>query len=207
MPSAKTLAAPLIALLLAALLGACALGPQRPLYSPVALEDGFGFRSAPSQNAAGALTVTYATPTLSARKFGDTRDAARANARRLAVDLALRRAAELASSQGVERFTLLARDVAVNLTVDRSYGYDGYDPIYGPYRPGYSGYPGYWPGYWPGYRRYPYSLAWVQATARIDVVFGDAGTGTVYDNAEVLRTTYRRYAASGLNVFELPQGR
>lgn len=118
---------------------------------------------------------------------------------RLAVDLALRRAAELALARKAERFTLLSRAVDVDLTLDRSYFYDGYDPVYGPYRPGY-------PHYWPGYRAYPsgYSQAWVQATAHIDVVFGDAGTGTVYDSAEVLRSTDQRYTNSDLNVFGAP---
>lgn len=199
MSSARRLAAALFALVFAGLLSGCAVGPTRALYTPIGLEDGFGYRSDPSQDTPGALTVTYVTPSMSARKLGNTREEARAGARRLAVDLALRRAAELAQAEGAQRFTLLSREVGVDLTLDRSYIYDGYDPVYGPYRPGY-------PGYWPGYRSYPYSYsyAWVRATAHIDIVFGDAGTGTVYDSAEVLRSTHRRYATSDLNVFDAP---
>lgn len=195
----KTLAASLLPLLLAGVLSGCALGPTQPLYAPIGPAGDFGYRSEPSQTTPDGLAITYITPSIWARTLGTTHEEARANARRLAVDLALRRAAELALARKAERFTLLSRAVDVDLTLDRSYFYDGYDPVYGPYRPGY-------PHYWPGYRAYPsgYSQAWVQATAHIDVVFGDAGTGTVYDSAEVLRSTDQRYTNSDLNVFGAP---
>ncbi len=104
----------------AMLIGACAIEPIYPLYSPLAVAGSFGY--AEQRLADRRYLVSYSAPIRSTRASG------RAVRRRLAdsqvalaYDLALRRAAEVSLANGFPAFDVTARETDVQFDVVPDY--------------------------------------------------------------------------------------
>ncbi len=158
-----------------AVLAGCATGPRLPLMSP--LDSGAGYGYGHRELTGGRFEVSYLGPSLRTSLDKATRDAEAEAARELAYDLALWRAAELATQNGYPAFTVedARSDLEVEI-VDE-----------GPFFPQF--------GYFHGHRYYhsgfysPHSYggifrtAWLQARATLTAAMHRAMRENAYDAA------------------------
>ncbi len=110
-----SLARPLIALVIAIGLSACATGPRPPLMSPLSPGGEYGY--AEEALGGGRVQVIYVTPSLRSAFAPAQREADAAALRALALDLATWRAAQRALKDGFPAFRIEDRQVDVEVTV------------------------------------------------------------------------------------------
>jgi hypothetical protein len=106
----------LAAFALLLLVAGCATGPQYPLYSPLAVTGTFGFSEQRLSDT--SYRTTYVTPRRTAYSPYAGSEPRRTALLTLANDMAMMRAAELASANGYETFRVTQRDNDAN--VDRT---------------------------------------------------------------------------------------
>jgi hypothetical protein len=162
--------------------GGCATAPPRPAMVPFAETGSYGFSE--TQLAPDRYEVRYVSPRLRTSSI-DPEDSGEIEAQRQrSFDLALWRAAELATREGFPAFTVEQdnRNVAVTVRTE---------PVVSPFWPyhpfyGYDRFGRYYPGF--PYYPYPYSTGYrsrasVQATAVLKVQMLEEQTGDSYDAA------------------------
>ena len=184
----KATAVTAIVILAAAAVAACQIGPTRPLMSPYDAREGFGY----SERRVNALRyeVSYQGPSLRTWLGRNRRAEDVVAARGFSHDLALWRAAELATELGFAAFTVAnsQTDVEVEI-VDQI-------PYFEPFRDVAHGYPGHhlgglyagrfhtYGGYVPyGYLNPIYSSAWMQVRVTLTIDLKGAGAKGAYDAA------------------------
>ncbi len=117
----------------AVLIGACAIEPLYPLYSPLAVAGSFGY--AEQRLADRIYQVSYSAPIRWTRARGRAVRQRLADVEvALAYDLALRRAAEVSLAKGFPAFDVTARENDVQFDVGPDYFYDPFfypDPVFG----------------------------------------------------------------------------
>ncbi len=115
------------ALAAAVLIGACAVEPSYPIYSPLEVAGGFGY--AEQRLADRIYQVRYSAPIQWTRAYGRAARRHLADVQvALAYDLALRRAAEVSLANGFPSFDVTARENDVQFDVIADYFYD---PFFG----------------------------------------------------------------------------
>jgi hypothetical protein len=187
------------------LLAGCHPAAQLPLMSPIDVAGTFGYADRPLGD--GRVEVSYTVPPRPTRYDQKAQDEDAEGATRLAKDLALWRAAELAESRGAPALRVLdsRSDVRYD-TREQTY----YPPNYAtPYSP-------FYPPLVDAQRRtllpymfneipVDYRATWVQARAVLAVAFDAQRTPVGEDAAEVIRTMRTRYPAAYATPGAAPQ--
>lgn len=106
------------------LLAACAATPVYPLMTPIQVTKSFGYFDQPIDET--HAIVSYVTPQQEAYGFRYDQSPAEAQAKALALDLALYHAAQVAQSKGYPAFSVTDRHTGVDSVHDSGYWDDPY---------------------------------------------------------------------------------
>jgi hypothetical protein len=177
----RRLPRPLAAFALLLLVAGCATGPQYPLYSPLAVTGTFGFSEQRLSDT--SYRTTYVTPRRTAYSPYAGSEPRRTALLTLANDMAMMRAAELASANGYETFRVTQRDNNANVDRQRYYGYCD-DPFW-------PGRPYYYP--YPRYRCGPDGYTYFQARSTLTVEFGSKPGDEHFVTKDVLAQLAQTY--------------
>ncbi len=96
------------------ILAGCVVGPAYPLMTPIQVGQSFGYSE--TATADGKWEIAYVTPTASAPGFHFDTSPADAQAKTLATDMILWRAAEVAQSQGFRGFGVIDKHWTTDAT-------------------------------------------------------------------------------------------
>jgi len=177
----RRLSRSLAAFALLLLVAGCATGPEYPLYSPIAVTGSFGYTE---QRISDTIyRVTYIAPKRTAYSPYAGAEPRRTVLLTLTNDMAMMRAAELASANGYETFRVTQRDNDANVDRQRYYGYCD-DPFW-------PGRPYYYP--YPRYRCGPDGYTYFQARSTLTVEFGSKPGDEHFVTKDVLAQLAQTY--------------
>jgi hypothetical protein len=111
---------------LSALLGGCATGPSYPLLTPVDVARSFGFSDVHLPD--GRYEVSYVAPAQQGYGYRFDQSPTERQGKKLAFDMAIWRAAQIAQSQGFQGFSVV--DTQTSSDIQQRSGY--YDDLWGP---------------------------------------------------------------------------
>ena len=177
----RRLSRSLAAFALLLLVAGCATGPEYPLYSPIAVTGSFGYTE---QRISDTIyRVTYIAPKRTAYSPYAGAEPRRTVLLTLTNDMAMMRAAELATDNGFETFRVTQRDNDADVNRQRYYGWcDDYWPGRPYYRP-----------YYPRYNCGPDGYTYFEARSTFTVEFGNKPGDQYFVAKDVLTQLAQTY--------------